>query len=364
MFRVTAILILAMILLKYGLAYAVSGATAGASIGGVGGLAVLLYFYFKDRERRQNVGGRLMTSGDSSAEIARELMRLAIPVSIGAVVLPLVQMLDAIIVPLRLATIDPSLLDAKPRELYGHLSGMAAILISLPTIFTISISTSMVPSVAEAFAAKDLALLKQRVNYGMRAGMIIALPSAAGLFALAIPICDLLYKAPLAGIPLEPLAFSCITLAAFQLSSAGLQGIGRPEIAMRSLVVTGILKVIFNYTLTAIPSLNIVGAASGTVTAFLIGASLNLFMLWKLTGVTYEWQRFVKISALCALMGTTAWLAYIGLGSLGLPLIISVTTAMVAGVAVYGGLMLLTGELDRDMLLAIKGTGSGGEVME
>lgn len=364
MFRVTAILVLALVLLDKGLEYAVSGATAGAAIGGVGGLAVLVFFYFKYRPQPLNGYGPDLCSSDSSLEISRELMRLAIPVSIGAVVLPLVQMLDAIIVPLRLATIDPGLLNATPRELYGHLSGMAAVLISLPTIFTISISTSLVPSIAEAFAEKDPALLNERVNYGIRAGMIIALPCAAGLFALAMPICDLLYEAPLAGIPLEPLAFSCITLAAFQLSSAGLQGIGRPEIAMRSLLITGLLKVVFNYTLTAIPSLNIVGAALGTVAAFLIGSLINLFMLWKLTGVTYEWQRFVKIAAICTLMGVVAALIYTALAGLNLPLIFNTCTAMLAGVLVYAGLMVLAGELDRDMLLSIKGTGSGGEVID
>lgn len=364
LFRVTAILVLAMLLLQKGLTYAVSGATAGASIGGVGGLLVLVFFYYKYRKQQEKGEDKLLHSGDSAGQIARELMRLAIPVSIGAVVLPLVQMLDAIIVPLRLATIDPALLDATPRELYGHLSGMAAVLISLPTIFTISISTSLVPSVAEALAINDRPLLKERINYGMRAGMIIALPCAAGLFALAVPICDLLFKAPLAGIPLEPLAFSCITLAAFQLSSAGLQGIGRPEIAMRSLLLTGALKVVFNYTLTAIPELNIVGAASGTVMAFLIGSLLNLFMLWRLTGVSYEWRRFVKITTVSALMGIAAWLIYTGLASAGLPLIINVTAAMTAGVLLYGGLMVAAGELDREMFLAIRGTSAGGEVIE
>jgi stage V sporulation protein B len=98
-------------------------------------------------------------------------------------------------------------------------------------------------------------LLNNRLNYGLRAGMLISFPCAAGLYVLAFQICDLLYAAPEAGVPLEPLAFSTIMLAAFQLSSAGLQGIGRPEIGMRNLVITGILKVIFNYSLTSVPCL-------------------------------------------------------------------------------------------------------------
>jgi stage V sporulation protein B len=104
------------------------------------------------------------------------------------------------------------------------------------------------------------------------------------LYVLAVQICDLLYAAPEAGIPLEILAFSTIVLAAFQLSSAGLQGIGRPEIAMRSLLVTGLLKVVFNYSLTSVPMLNIRGAAIGTVLAFGIGSMLNLFFLKRYTG--------------------------------------------------------------------------------
>ena len=89
-------------------------------------------------------------------------------------------------------------------------------------------------------------------------------------------------------VPLEPLAFSAIVLAAFQISSAGLQGIGKPEIAMRHLIITGVFKVIFNYSLTSVPALNIRGAAIGTVLAFTIGSLLNTISLGKSTGIHYE----------------------------------------------------------------------------
>ena len=272
LFRVAAVLVLAVILFPRGLEYAAAGATFGAVIGGIAGLIILVGYYLwfqKKAGREQN----LLYSGASSAELAKEMVRLAVPVAFGAVVLPLVQMLDAIIVPGRLMAIGYSASGAT--ALYGQLSGMAAVLISLPTIFTISIATSLVPAVSESLARGEKKALNERLNSAFRAGMIIALPCAAGLFILATQISDLLYAAPEAGIPLEPLAFSCIALAAFQLSSAGLQGMGRPEIAMKNLLITGILKVIFNYTLTGIPVLNVRGAAIGTVVAFLIGSFLN-----------------------------------------------------------------------------------------
>lgn len=362
LFRVTAVIALAFILFPRGLEYAAAGATFGAVVGGIAGLIVLIIFYYRCRNRFANPGsnpkntangvqdsGTLIYSGASSWKLGKEMIRLAIPVSFGAVVFPMVQVLDAIIVPGRLMAINYTASQAT--TLYGHLSGMAAVLINLPTIFTISIATSLVPAISEALAKDDRNLMNNRINYGLRAGMIISLPCAAGLYALAVQICDLLYRAPEAGIPLEPLAFSAITLAAFQLSSAGLQGIGRPEIGMRNLIITGILKVIFNYSLTALPALNIQGAAIGTVMAFLIGSTLNIIALQKLSGIRYETGRLIKLALLTLLMGIAVKLSYsLIVVELGISSHITTVLAIIVGVAVYGVGLLVLKEFDINMV--------------
>lgn len=348
LFRVTAVLILAIMLFPRGLEYAAAGATFGAVVGGIAGLIVLSIYYFWFRKNEQRSGQSLIYSGTSSAELAREMVSLAIPVSFGAVVLPLVQMLDAVIVPGRLMAIGYS--TAEATALYGQLSGMAAVLISLPTIFTISIATSLVPAVAESLARGEKGPLNERLNYAFRAGMIITLPCAAGLYILATQISDLLYAAPEAGIPLEPLAFSCIVLAAFQLSSAGLQGMGRPEIAMKNLLVTGILKVIFNYTLTGIPALNVKGAAIGTVLAFLIGSLLNIIYLRKITGVKYETGRLLKIAAVTVLMALSVKYSYQYFVGMDIRSHLATVAAILIGVSVYGVLLFIIRELDLSIL--------------
>ena len=185
--------------------------------------------------------------------------------------------------------------------------------------------------------------------------MIIALPCAAGLFILAAQISDLLYAAPEAGIPLEPLAFSCITLAAFQLSSAGLQGMGRPEIAMKNLLVTGILKVIFNYTLTGVPALNVQGAAIGTVLAFLVGSLLNLYYLRKISGISYEIGRLLKITAVTILMALSVIYSYQFCVGMDIRSHMSTVIAILVGVGVYGLLLLLFRELDMNMIKGLMG---------
>ncbi|MDD3880269.1 MAG: polysaccharide biosynthesis protein [Syntrophomonas sp.] len=353
LFRVTAVLILAFLLFPRGLEYAAAGATFGAVVGGIIGLIVLLIYYYSFRKAQRRSGKMLAYSGTGSVELGKEMVRLAIPVSFGAVVLPLVQMLDAIIVPGRLMATGYA--TSQATALYGELAGMAAVLISLPTIFTISIATSLVPAVSEALARNERKLLNDRLNYGFRAGMIISLPCAAGLYVLAFPICDLLYATPSAGVPLEPLAFSCIVLAAFQLSSAGLQGIGKPQIAMRNLLITGVFKVIFNYSLTGIPMLNIKGAAIGTVLAFLIGSSLNIIYLRKLTGISYEKGRMLKISLVTVLMAIAVQFSYTTLVAADIRSQLATLIAISLGVLLYGILLFLIRELDINMLKRISG---------
>ncbi|MEN6351072.1 MAG: polysaccharide biosynthesis protein [Syntrophomonas sp.] len=351
LFRVTAVIFLAFLLFPRGLEYAAAGATFGAVVGGLFGLIVLIAYYYHFKRTQKKSGEKLVFTGTRSVDLAKEMVRLAIPVSFGAVVLPLVQMLDAIIVPGRLMATGYA--TSQATALYGELSGMAAVLIGLPTIFTIAIATSLVPAIAEAMAKNDRRLLNERVNYGFRAGMIISLPCAGGLYILAFQICDLLYATPSAGIPLEPLAFSCIVLAAFQLSSAGLQGIGRPEIAMRNLIFTGILKVIFNYTLTAVPMLNIKGAAIGTVLAFTVGSMMNIIFLKKLTGVYYEGGRLLKISLVTLLMVLVTKISYSTLVGMDIRSHLATLAAISVGVAVYGILLFLVKELDINMIKSL-----------
>lgn len=352
-FRVTAVLFLAYLLYPRGLEYAAAGATFGAVVGGVGGLLVLTLFYYGHRQKQDRAGLRLLQTSTSSWDLATEMVRLAVPVSFGAVVLPLVQMLDAIIVPGRLLALNYS--TSQATALYGHLAGMAAVLISLPTIFTISVATSLVPAVSEALTRQDHGLLNERLNYGFRAGMIISFPAAAGLYILAFPICDLLYGQAEAGLPLEPLAFSAIVLAAFQISSAGLQGIGKPEIAMRHLIVTGMLKVLFNYSLTSVPALNIRGAAIGTVAAFTVGSLLNILSLKKYTGIHYETGRMVKLIFATIIMALSTRALYFWLLGFDISSHLATALAILCGVSVYLLLLLVTREADLEMIRRITG---------
>ena len=364
-FRVAFVLILAFWLFPRGLELAASyrervvceGVAFGAVIGAVAGLAVLIVLYLKFRQRPVP-GGSLKYSHESSRQLAEQLIKLAVPVSLGAMVVPLVQMLDAVIVPTRLISAGFSV--SRATELYGELSGMASVLINLPTIFTIAIATSLVPAVAEAMATRDKPAMQQRINEGLRVAMLLALPSAAGLYVLAYQITDLLFASPEAGIPLAYLSFSVIVLALFQVTSASLQGLGHPEIPLRHLVVTGALKIFFNFYLTGLVYLNIKGPAIGTSLAFLVGSALNMIQLARRTGVSFEWGRYVKLALITVVMGIMVYVSYETLVAWGMHSHLTTLVAIAIGVGVYGIALLVSKELDLALIRRLLRFSRGG----
>lgn len=343
-FRVTFVLVFAFVLYSRGLEIAAAGATFGAVVGAMAGLVVLIGFYIWFRNKETDAVVQVNVSRESSWELGKELFRLAIPVSLGAIVVPLVQVLDAVIVPSRLIATGFSV--TRATELYGELSGMASVLINLPTIFTIAIATSLVPAIAEALARLDKESLKEKIHGGMRLSLLIALPSAAGLFVLAEPIMDLLFDVPEAGIPLAYLAFSVIVLSIFQITSAALQGIGHPGLPLRNLIITGLLKVVFNYYLTGLLFLNIKGPAIATTLAFLVGSGLNMIQLKNKTGIGYEWGRYLKLLVLTFIMGGAAKVGFQALLVWGMTSHLATLAAICIGMLVYVIGLFITGEMD------------------
>ena len=63
-----------------------------------------------------------------------------------------------------------------------------------------------------------------------------------------------------------------------------LQGLGRTAIPVLNMGVAALIKVILNWSLTAIPSLGIQGAAWATIADIGVAAALNLYFVYRYTG--------------------------------------------------------------------------------
>jgi stage V sporulation protein B len=178
-------------------------------------------------------------------------------------------------------------------SLYGQLTGMAGPLINFPQVLTQAIAMSLVPAVAAAYKCRETDFLRYNVELGLRTALIIGLPCALGLMTLSEPIMLLLYPAQRASaVSAAPSLFilsaGVIFLATVQTLTGVLQGIGRQLIPVKNLAIGAFVKVLLTYYLTAIPAVNIRGAAIGTVCAYITASVLNLIAVRRYTGVGFD----------------------------------------------------------------------------
>ncbi|MFR2966791.1 MAG: hypothetical protein ACLTK0_10600 [Anaerovoracaceae bacterium] len=107
--------------------------------------------------------------------IVKQILIIAIPITIGASILPLVNFADSAIVTRRL--LDGGFTDVEARELWGQLSGYCNTMVGLPQVLTQAVAVAMVPAIAAAYKLRNRAEIDENINLGMRISMIIGMPA-------------------------------------------------------------------------------------------------------------------------------------------------------------------------------------------
>lgn len=336
--RVGTMLILAFLLLSYGLEYAAAGATAGAAGGALGAT----FFLWVHLPPEQAVSSRQRLR--DWYESARVLQDFALPVMLGSFVMPVMQMVDAAIVPLRLQAGGISMREAT--ALFGQHAGMALSLVGLPTVATTALATALVPDLAGALARGDKTMVVRRVSQALRLTVILAMPAAVGLFALAEEICQVLFGTPEAAIPLQWLAFGTVGLCLMETNSALLHALDQSRWAVLAIFVGGILNAVIDYYFCPLPALNIRAAALGTGLGFTMAALLTLVPLKRcVPGFWYPGLLFFPLIASLPMVPTVRWALAFGL-SHSWPLAGALFWAVGTGMLCYGLLAKAMGLID------------------
>lgn len=360
-FRVTIGLILTYYLLDKGRPIAAGGASFGGSIGAMAGAVIMIIIYLsRRREIEKEIKTSLTDKEESVTKIIKDLLSIAIPITIGAAIVPIMNTIDTLLVLKRLQSIGYSQLEAN--ELYGQLTGLAQTLINLPQVFSTALAISLVPAISEANVKKRYNDIRNISSSGIRVTLLIGLPCAFGLFTLARPIINLLYYKNTAesitstGEILAILSFGVIFLTLVQSLTAILQGLGKPLVSVINLFVGAVVKVFLTFTLTGIRSINVKGAAISTLTAYFIAALLDLISVKKYTKLKLN-TKAVFIKPLISSLGMALAAKIIYSSSLNiLGDRLSTIFAIIIAAIVYGILLLLTGSLTyEDFKLLPKG---------
>ena len=345
--RVITMLVFADLFMPYGLAYAASGASMGAGAGAFCALLVLMWFY---RRLKRRLHEEIEAQDDSipqesAGHIIKRLLKLALPVSLTSLMLPIGANLDLLIVPQRLEVAGFDVRHAT--ELFGYLTGMAVPLVNLATIFTAAMTISLVPSISESRTLERFDAIRDKIRLAFRVAMIITFPCFMGLFFLAEKVAALIYNAPGAAGAIQTMSVGILFLGMHQISTGILQGLGKTAIPVINMILACLVKVGMSWWLTAIPLLGIKGASMATVADFAVAAIINMGFIYKYTGFTFSLGSLLKPLLAAGVMGAVIY-AVLGITEqLGMWCVLF---AMVAAVPSYALALLAFGGLTKEDL--------------
>jgi len=206
---------------------------------------------------------------------------------------------------------------AVSRTLYGNYSG-ALNIYNLPTSLMAAVTAAVIPAVSGALARRDRRGASRVAGSAMRISALVAFPMGVGLFVLGTPIIRLLFtklNADLAGPLLSTLGLATVFVCMMLVCNSILQAHGFVSLPVLVMIVGGALKIFTNYRVVGMPGVGIYGAPAGNILCFGLCLGLDLILIARVIPRRPRYlEIFLKPMLASALMGGAAWAVY-GLGS-------------------------------------------------
>ena len=298
---------------------------------------------------------------ESFGSTTKQLMAIAIPITIGSAGLQILTVLETnLFMGQLLATGNTQ---ARVDEMKG-IYNMTQTIFNMPCAFIVPISVSIIPAVTSALTLGNHKAVKETEESACRVTGLISLPCAVGLAVLARPIMALLgdyegaaldFATPL----MTALGITVFLYATVQLTNSLMQAHGYAHVPVITMLLCGVMKLGIVYILVGNPAIGLLGAPLGAVIGYFAICALNIIAMRKCVP-----QRPAVVKNLlrsfipAAVMGIAAYGAYYLLAAvagISSRLILCALPVMV-GVAVYAVCILVFKPITRaDCLLLPKG---------
>lgn len=290
------------------------GAIIGVSVGSV---IALLYMVVRFIRSKSLSSMRGTDKPDTVGRILGNLLKLAVPITLGSAASALVTLMDNKLVMSQLRTIYETVdgmtadvaLDAA-RSLYGIYSKTMSIY-NLPFSMMVPLTACIIPAVSASLSKKDQLGAQRISESALRIGLLVAMPMGMGLCALGGPIMQLLFPAidvSVAGPLLSVLGIASIFVALQLLCNSILQAHGRVNLPILAVVIGGAVKLVVNYTLVGNPNIRINGAPVGTLCCFAVIAIMEMIIIRRLVPAAPRFARAIGKPLIASLiMGAAAW---------------------------------------------------------
>ena len=289
---------------------AAGGAILGVTLGSLIS-AVYLHCKFRQSSAILSMGGG---EAKSTRSTMKELLSIAVPITLGSAGLQIINLFDTMIYMRRLTGALAWSSDAA--DTAKGIYNFCQTIFNLPCSLITPITISIIPTVTAALTRGNADGARHTEESAVRTMGLISLPCAVGLAVLAEPIIRLLagnYGPESVATATPILAYLGIAVvfnSTVLLFNAIMQAHGDVTTPVVNMLIGGIVKVIVNYILVAIPSLNIIGAAIGTIVCYVTITVLDLIAMRR-TVTTHPAvaRNLIRPAAAAAIMGAATFFA-------------------------------------------------------
>lgn len=395
--------------------HAAAGAITGVTVGTIVALAYMLLNYIMGRSQE----GLSKDTPDSNGTIVKNLLMIAVPITISSSMVGIVTVIDSSLVQGQLqrallentdcwalykdfmsfdklesalkawqatlpegTTISMSLLSDQlagegtktaialhdaledaSRTLYGNYNG-ALNIYNLPTSLMAAITAAVIPAVSGTLARRDRKGAARVAGSALRISALLAFPMGVGLYVLGEPIMALIFPSltsQLAGPLLSTLGLATVFVCMMLVCNSILQAYGFVNLPVVIMLAGGVIKIVLNYNVVVLPQVGIYGAPLGNIFCFALCLILDLIVMARvIPGRPKYIPLFAKPAAAAAVMGLGAWAVHGLLAKLlaanRLGNAVATLAAIVVAVAIYGVLVIVLRAITKeDLSLMPKG---------
>ena len=314
---------------------------AGGAIFGVTMSCLISTFYlnhcFRKHYRDLPAGNDIPDSGKT---VAKNLLAIAIPITIGSVGLHILTVLETRVYMSQLL----GFMSQQSADLQKGIYNFIQKIFNMPCAFITPITISVIPAITSQLTLGNLKAAKATEESSARISALISMPCAFGLALLAQPVTQLLggysgEKLALATRLMSVLGVCIVFNATVLLTNAIMQAHGHEKLPVVNMFIGGFVKLVAVFILTGNPAIGIVGTPIGSLLCYLCITVLNLFTMRRvLSDPPAIVKHMLRAFMAAALMGACAWGTWKGLQMLlgsNLSALISCAIPIGVGVVVY-----------------------------
>jgi len=331
-------------------AFSVLGVTLGSFIS-------LIYLSFaKHSKKLKRERALLDVNTDSKTNCFAELIRIAVPITLGSALISATRIADMTLIMRRLQEIGVSAEESN--RIYGAYTTLAVPVFSLIPALIAPVSMALVPQLAAYIQRKRRDGEKTVIENATRLTLLLAMPASMGLVLFSRPILELLFSgqseaiilcAPLLSVLGGSVLFSCLITT----TNAILQSYKHAGLPIVSMAAGLLVKIVSTYILVGNRDIGVMGAPIGSFLCNITVTLINFLFMHRVTQSELSPSILFKPFIASAISVGAAFALYSYLQNITDSLIVSFGTAVAVAIGLYALFCFLTGSVSTEDIVLL-----------